>query len=276
MNLGTNKKQKQMQMRNPGYIKVQLIALLLCATSVVTSQTLTNQVLNSAGDERAPANAGISITDNIGEPFTTTYGPLSSMMITQGFLQPELKSGLLIMKSGLSCTGRNDGYISVALNSVHKEHQEQYFWSPSSACPKGDCMNKVDNLFPGLYSVQVVSSYSVNGVLAGRDSLNSSPIEIIDSSEPCLIKVYTGVTPNNDGVNDTWYIENISMFPKNSVSVYNRWGNLMYEEKGYDNTSRYWPTDEHQKNLVSSTYFYIIDLGDGSRPLKGWVEYLKN
>jgi gliding motility-associated-like protein len=258
------------------HIRTFCFSLLVMAFSTHDAQVLGNQVLNSAGQDHTSSALGISVTDNVGEPFTETYGPVSAMMITQGFLQPEVHNGMTIMKSGLSCTGRNDGYISVAFNTVNKEHSEEYIWSPSSACPGGNCDNKVENLFPGTYSVTVVSTYSSQGKLVARDTLHSGSIEIVDSSEPCLIKVFTGVTANSDGVNDTWYIENITMFPKNSVSVYSRWGNLVYEEKGYDNTTKFWPKPGEEKNLLASTYFYIIDLGDGSRPLKGWVEYLKN
>ena len=90
------------------------------------------------------------------------------------------------------------------------------------------------------------------------------------------MKVFSGVTANNDLNNDTWYIENIEMFPENKVSVYTRWGALVYEERGYDNRTRVWPTTDHLNDLMSSTYFYIIELGDSSRPLKGWVELIKN
>jgi gliding motility-associated-like protein len=129
---------------------------------------------------------------------------------------------------------------------------------------------------PGTYSVMIISTYTTNSGSVRADTIRSAPIVIEPSSEPCLVKVYTGVTPNNDNNNDTWFIQNIEMFPNNRVTLYSRWGVQVYEEKGYDNRTRVWPTADHLNNLTSSTYFYIIELGDGSRPLKGWVELLKN
>ena len=253
-----------------------IVTAFLLAVFSVSGQVLSNQVLNAGGDYRPSTALGISLTDNIGEPFTESLGPVNAMMITQGFLQPELKSGLIIMKNGLTCVNRNDGYISVAFSSLNQRHQEQYIWSPASACPSGNCGNKVENLVPGTYSLTIVSTYTTNAGNVGRDTIRSGPIDILNSSEACLVKVYTGVTPNNDGSNDTWFIDNISQFPNNQVWLYNRWGTLMYEEKGYDNVTRFWPKQEELSKLTSTTYFYIIDLGDGSRPLKGWVELLKN
>jgi gliding motility-associated-like protein len=90
------------------------------------------------------------------------------------------------------------------------------------------------------------------------------------------VTVFNGVTPNGDGRNDKWMIDGITEFPNNSVMLFNRWGRKIYEEKGYDNESKYWPLNDDLNELLSSTYFYIIDLGNGSKPIKGWVELIKN
>ena len=256
--------------------KILSLTLLSLVSILGSAQVISNQVINSGGEHRASAQLGISVTDNIGEPFTEPLGPVGSMMITQGFLQPHVDKGLLVSQNGLSCVERNDGFISVAFSSLNAKHTEQYIWSPSSACPAGNCGNSVDNLMPGTYYVMIVSTYTNNAGGTGNDTIRSGPIVIAPSSEPCLVKVYSGVTPNADNNNDTWFIENIEMFPNNRVSLYSRWGALVYEESGYDNTTRVWPTADHLSRLISTTYFYIIDLGDGSRPLKGWVELLKN
>lgn len=253
-----------------------LLGVLSLAVVTVRAQVLSNTVINAAGEHRVNSQLGISVTDNIGEPFTEPLGPVASMMITQGFLQPHINIGLIVTQNGLTCVDRNDGFISVAFSSLNNRHTEQYIWSPPSACPMGNCGNTVDNLMPGTYSLTIISTFTTNSGSTGNDTIRSGPIVIASSSEPCLVKVYSGVTPNSDNNNDTWFIENIEMFPNNRVSLYSRWGVLVYEESGYDNRTRVWPTSDQLPKLLSSTYFYIIELGDGSRPLKGWVELLKN
>ena len=64
-------------------------------------------------------------------------------------------------------------------------------------------------------------------------------------------------TPNGDGVNDTWVIENIWMFPEAYIYIYNRWGQLMYEGRGYDEP---WDGSYRGHFVPSGTYLYIVNL----------------
>ena len=82
--------------------------------------------------------------------------------------------------------------------------------------------------------------------------------------------VYSGFSPNNDGTNDSWIIEGIEDFPNNTVLVFNRWGNQVYDKKGYTN-SESWNGDWNDKHLPDGTYFYVIDDGEGNR-YSGYVQ----
>jgi gliding motility-associated-like protein len=95
--------------------------------------------------------------------------------------------------------------------------------------------------------------------------------------EELPIEIYNAFSPNGDGINDTWIIQGITRFPDNKVQVFNRWGNLIYEETGYDNTSKVW-NGESSKGIVfgdneapDGAYYYVVELGDGSETLKGFV-----
>jgi len=81
---------------------------------------------------------------------------------------------------------------------------------------------------------------------------------------------YTGITPNGDGVNDTWVIDNIEAFPENTVRIFNRWGNQVFYETAYDNLDRVWNGEGDNGALASATYFYVVVV-DG-KTFKGWVE----
>ncbi len=89
-----------------------------------------------------------------------------------------------------------------------------------------------------------------------------------------------GISPNNDGMGDeTWFIEGIDKFPNNNVQVFNRWGNKVWETEGYNNTTKAWNGDaivglfvnKEGERLPDGTYFYVIDLRDGSKPLSGFI-----
>ena len=72
--------------------------------------------------------------------------------------------------------------------------------------------------------------------------------------------VYTGFSPNGDGVNDLFHIEGIENFPNNELNVFNRWGNEVYFEQGYANT---WNGDWKGKLLPDGTYFYVLQYENG-------------
>src|SRR5688572_17067598 len=150
-------------------MKKILIATLLAAGTCASGQSLSPSVINSAGGDKIAG--GFWLTDNIGEAFTETFGPVGAMMLKQGSLQTEY-----------------------------------------------------------------------DDVIIDREG----------------ITVFNGVTPNADGRNDKWFIGNISEFPNNHVLLFNRWGVKVFETKGYNNESNYWPTSDMLGNLLSTTYFYII------------------
>ena len=80
---------------------------------------------------------------------------------------------------------------------------------------------------------------------------------VVDPS--CNVTVYNGFSPNGDGINDFWVIDNIEKYPTNKVYIYNRWGNKMFETVNYNNTNNYWDGKYNGRSMTSGTYFYIIE-----------------
>jgi gliding motility-associated-like protein len=92
--------------------------------------------------------------------------------------------------------------------------------------------------------------------------------------------VSQGFSPNGDGNNDTWYIKGIESYPNNIVKVYDRWGILVYQKAGYENTLAPWDgrgnVGQWAGKLVErGTYFYILDLGNGMKRLEGYVVVIR-
>ena len=101
---------------------------------------------------------------------------------------------------------------------------------------------------------------------ANADQLDTNNNNVGDICES--IMVADTFTPNGDSQNDTWYIENIEYQASNSVKVFNRWGNLVFEQKGYiggwNGTNSAISTisyNDGNLDLPSGTYFYILNLG---------------
>ena len=86
------------------------------------------------------------------------------------------------------------------------------------------------------------------------------------------LTIYTGFSPNNDGVNDVFFIEGVENFPDNELSIFNRWGNEVYFEQGYLNT---WDGTWKGKLLPDGTYFYVFDYKNSNGEvieLSGYVQ----
>ncbi|MFY8003600.1 MAG: gliding motility-associated C-terminal domain-containing protein, partial [Chitinophagaceae bacterium] len=81
-------------------------------------------------------------------------------------------------------------------------------------------------------------------------------------------------SPNGDGFNQTWYIANIEAYPDAVVEVYNRYGQLVYFSKGYNN-ARGWDGTYQGKPLPMGTYYYIVDPKNGRNKMSGSVTIIR-
>ncbi len=81
--------------------------------------------------------------------------------------------------------------------------------------------------------------------------------------------IYQGFSPNADGKNDTFTIFDIENFPQNSLRVFNRWGNLIYQKDNYQND---WDgTSMNGELLPDGTYFYLFEINDREH-FSGYVQ----
>ena len=85
-----------------------------------------------------------------------------------------------------------------------------------------------------------------------------------------LLHVSQGFTPNGDGINDRWFIENAEQFPQATIRVYSRWQRLVFEHQGlYRND---WDGRSNGGPLPDASYFYTIDRdSDGTVDQSGWI-----
>lgn len=249
--------------------KIVLILIIICCFKI-QSQTISPSVINSAGGGGVVGTSTVEVYYNIGEPIVSTVSN-GSNVITQGFLQPDVVGSLDLSLAPLfqneSCLNKKDGFISLVLNTAPSSAiQFLYVWSPSSVCPSQNC-SSIDSLSPGTYSITVLA---INSSSVAIDSVSFN-YTIAASTEPCLLTVFNGFTPNGDGINDNWVIENIENFPDNKVTIFNRWGNKVWDTKDYNNTSNFWNGQTQTGAvLTSGTYFYVIEIDKGIK--KGWVE----
>ena len=96
--------------------------------------------------------------------------------------------------------------------------------------------------------------------------------------------VYNAVSPNGDGINDTFHIKGINKYPDNSLEIYNRWGVKVYEAKSYNESDVMFAgysdgraTINRGEKLPTGTYFYILKYNNTQRVVeKSGYLYINN
>lgn len=103
--------------------------------------------------------------------------------------------------------------------------------------------------------------------LAGCDTATVT-ISITCPPPPTII-IYNAFSPNGDGNNETFTVENIEFYPDNELRIFNRWGSLVYETEGYLNT---WDGKWEGKDLPDGTYYYILKVAALNETFTGYVQ----
>lgn len=121
----------------------------------------------------------------------------------------------------------------------------------------------------GAGSFEIGAQSATAGLFSGIVIINTDedsftfPVQLEVKGTSNEIIVYNAVAPNGNGKHDFLRIKNIELYPNNTVAIYNRWGQKVFEISGYDNQNpslRF----EGESNisggskLVDGTYFYLI------------------
>ncbi|MEM6318896.1 MAG: gliding motility-associated C-terminal domain-containing protein [Bacteroidota bacterium] len=82
------------------------------------------------------------------------------------------------------------------------------------------------------------------------------------------LNIFTGLSPNRDGINDYFTIEGLEAYPDNELKIVNRFGKVLYQQQNYQND---WDGSVDGDILPNGTYFYILNDGKGQQ-YTGFVE----
>lgn len=81
------------------------------------------------------------------------------------------------------------------------------------------------------------------------------------------------LTPDGNGQNDAWTIGNIETFGEANVTVFDRWGKVVFQEEGYDND---WYGTDGADILPDGTYYYVITFAQSDQTYKGAITIIRN
>ncbi len=116
-----------------------------------------------------------------------------------------------------------------------------------------------------------------DGINNGTEITNGSNPQDPCSPNSCndIIDVPNAFTPDGDGINDALVITGIEQFPENTLVIFNRWGNIVFEAENYKND---WTGTTNAgivlggENLPTGTYYYLLDLKQEEQEIvKGFI-----
>jgi gliding motility-associated-like protein len=120
----------------------------------------------------------------------------------------------------------------------------------------------------GVYNI----SLRVSNPLSCVSSPYSLPVVVLAAPVAGAIRPPNAFSPNGDGINDTWVIAGLAQYPDCIVEVFNRYGQKVFRSNGYGSS---WNGTLNGAALPIGTYYYVIQLRNGDKPLSGSITILK-
>ncbi|MES2680660.1 MAG: gliding motility-associated C-terminal domain-containing protein [Bacteroidota bacterium] len=119
-------------------------------------------------------------------------------------------------------------------------------WTPSFSLSDGSASNPVAS-----------NTVDVTYTVTASDANGCTVSDTVRVQLYPEVKISNGFSPNGDGKNDSWIIDYIDQFPDNTVEIYNRWGERLFNSQGYQTPFN---GQYRGKDLPVGTYYYIINL----------------
>lgn len=240
----------------------KFLLLLLSGLMSITcfTQSLSRQVFSTLGGSSSPGSVHWSHTGGQPEHFTLNS---SEIILTQGFEQPDRRRPILYETIIPVCDQGNGVSILIDILSVCEIIENSgilFDETPTTAL--------VENVSPGSHTVEITCQ---------NNSTHSIVIVIpVNLTIECDLVFYTAFSPHGSLNNQTWIIENIETekFQKNSVSIYDRWGSLVWKGDNYNNEDVIFiGVNSNGEDLSQGTYFYVADFEETT--FKGYIELIR-
>ena len=120
-------------------------------------------------------------------------------------------------------------------------------------------------------SVEITDSFPLDVTFVENNRAEVTISIAERTSDECGF-LFNQFSPNGDGINDYLRINCIEDYPNNTLTIFNRLGSEVYSVVNYDNK---WDGTWKKGALPNGTYFYVLDLADGSEVKRGWIQIIR-
>ncbi|MEN9371769.1 MAG: hypothetical protein RLZZ64_844, partial [Bacteroidota bacterium] len=154
----------------------------------------------------------------------------------------------------------NDG--SVKINAKATGNIISYQWPPSTF------LSATDILQPFVVNPENDIEYRLT-VLGRGGCIRSDLVKMKALFAPLPPNTFT---PNGDGINDTWVVKNLELYPGVVIEIYTTSGALVFRNTG---NSIQWDGKYNGVAVPAGTYYYVIDPKNGRKKMAGYLTLLK-
>jgi large repetitive protein len=149
-------------------------------------------------------------------------------------------------------------------------------WTEPTASSQCGALVLTNSHQPG--SEFFIGETTVEYIAVDETGLSSTcSFRVVVAYEDLAVRVSKVLTPDGDGINDRWEIEDIEKFRDNKVLVVDRWGSVIFSAQGYNNESVVWNgMNSNGGQIPTGTYFYTVTVKFLGAVLekKGFIEVI--
>ncbi len=215
------------------------------------SLTSKPQAITSATASSAAGNYPITVSGGSSANYTLLY--------TNGTLRIDALPNVSITPSRTGAIGKGLTLQLMASGGT------SYSWANAQGIISGQNSANL-TIRPSTNTTYTVTVTNANGCSS------TASYAVIVADDLSILSATNILSPNGDGVNDVWKVDNLDLYPQAVVRIFDKAGRIVYTKKGYDNT---WDGTYNGQPLAENTYYYIIDLEAG-KVLRGYITLVRD
>jgi gliding motility-associated-like protein len=241
----------------------------------IPSQSTSSTIITNPGPDLCPASQncdGTELTNNIEIGPFLTIGNYVYTITVQDEFGCEFSKDIVVNSTCNNCTlnlETANNNQSVCYNNAINDITYSVSESVTDVILEGDLPEGITGVYDEINATFTISgtstsltntiyTYTLNTVGCSTSEIISGTIEY----KTCQIS--KGISPNGDGINDTW---DLSGFDIKKVQVFDRYGNKLYSKNNYTNE---WDGTANGFDLPTGAYYYVITFNNNTNKT-GWV-----